>query len=320
MSVQSIPVETADAGVRLDRWFRRHFPSLTQGALQKMLRTGQVRVDGKRAEGNTRLAAGQEVRVPPMPSAPPPPPPIRISAEDEAMLHAMVLYRDASVIVLNKPHGLAVQGGSGITRHVDGMLDALQFDAEARPKLVHRLDKDTSGILLLGRTTSAAAALAAAFRSRDAQKTYWAVVVGQPQHDGGRITMSLAREGGPHGERTVPSDDGQFANTDYKVLEAAKRRAAWLQMQPLTGRTHQLRVHAASGLNTPILGDGKYGGHVAHMDGLPEALHLHARAIRIPHPEGGLLEAEAPLPAHMVETFSFFGFEAPKPHKPRWKK
>ena len=320
MSVQTIPVHEADAGIRLDRWFRRHFPQLTQGALQKMLRTGQVRVDGKRAEGNTRLDPGQEVRIPPLPDAPPPAARTQVNAADEAMLLGAVLYRDASVIVLNKPHGLAVQGGPGITRHLDGMLDALRFGAEERPRLVHRLDKDTSGILLLGRSAAAAAALAAGFRGRDAHKTYWAVVVGEPLHAAGRISQPLARERSARGERTVPSDEGQAAVTEYTTLEVVKRRAAWLQMHPLTGRTHQLRVHAASSLNTPILGDGKYGGHTAHMDGLPGALHLHARAIAIPHPEGGVLEAEAGLPPHMAETFAYFGFDAPKPHKPRLRR
>jgi len=320
MSVHTVPVGVPDAGIRLDRWFRRHYPALTQGALQKMLRTGQVRVDGKRAEGSTRLEPGQEVRIPPLPDAPPPAPMAQVSPADEAMLHAMVLYRDASVIVLDKPHGLAVQGGPGIKRHLDGMLDALRFGAEDRPRLVHRLDKDTSGILVLGRSAPAAAALAAAFRGRDAQKTYWAVVVGEPLHAAGRISQPLARERSARGERTVPADDGQAAITEYATLEVVKRRAALLRMHPLTGRTHQLRVHAASALNTPILGDGKYGGQAAHMEGLPGALHLHARAIAIPHPEGGVLEAEAGLPPHMIETFAYFGFAAPKPHRPRWRR
>lgn len=317
MSVVSIPVQPADAGVRLDRWFRRHYPALTQGALQKMLRSGQVRVDGRRAETATRLEPGQEIRVPPMPDTPAPPPRPAISDADAAALHAMVLYRDQSVIVLNKPHGLAVQGGPGIIRHLDAMLDALRFDADDRPKLVHRLDKDTSGILLLGRNASAAAALAAAFRGRDAKKTYWAVLVGQPEHQGGRISLALDRERTLRGERTVANPRGQFAITDYDVLDAATRRASFVAMRPVTGRTHQLRVHATEALKCPILGDGKYGGAAAHLEHLPNELHLHARAIAIPHPEGGTLEAEAPLPPHMAETFAYLGFDAPKAHKPR---
>lgn len=322
MSVQNITVQPGDAGIRLDRWFRRHYPALTQGALQKMLRSGQIRVDGAKVEASARLESGQDVRVPPMPMTPAPIRP-RVSDEDIAFMESLVLYRDASVIVLNKPHGLPVQGGPGIIRHVDGLLDALAAD-DQRPKLVHRLDKDTSGVLVLGRTPAAAAALANAFRGRDAKKTYWAVVVGQPLHPGGRISLPLKREGGPRGERTVvaqPADKaGQFAITDYDMLEVAKRRVALLEMRPLTGRTHQLRVHAAEALKCPILGDGKYGGEEAHLEELPHELHLHARALTIPHPEGGVLEVAAGLPPHMVETFRFFDFPNPTPPKPRWRR
>ncbi|MCX7933621.1 MAG: RluA family pseudouridine synthase [Rhodovarius sp.] len=313
MPVQIIAIAPADAGIRLDRWFRRHYPALTQGALQKMLRTGQIRLDGKRVEAGTRLAAGQELRIPPMPTTPPPPPRPAIDPAAAADLQRRVLYRDDSVIVLDKPPGLAVQGGPGITRHLDAMLDALRFGAEERPRLVHRLDRDTSGVLLIGRSAAAAAALAAAFRGRDAVKTYWAVLVGEPSPLAGRISLPLQRERGPRGERTVAAEEGQPAHTDYRVLEAAKRRAALVELRPLTGRTHQLRVHAAEGLGCPILGDAKYGGPAARIEGLPEHLHLHARAIRIPHPEGGVLEAEAPLPPHMADTFAFFGFANPRP-------
>lgn len=310
-------VAAAEADTRLDRWFRRHFPQLTQGALQKMLRTGQIRVDGKRAEANTRLLPGQEVRIPPLPEGPAPAPKGRpaVSARDAEALAAMVLHRDGSVIVLDKPHGLAVQGGPGITRNLDAMLDALAFDAEERPRLVHRLDRDTSGVLVLARSAAAAAFLAKAFRSRDVEKTYWAVVVGEPEGKQGRIDLALVKEGGPRGERTHAVDDprqGARAITEFRVLDAARRRCAWLELKPLTGRTHQLRVHCAEGLGTPILGDGKYGGAEAHLEGLSGALHLHARALRLPHPEGGWLEASAAPPEHMRETFRFFGFEAPK--------
>ncbi|RVT98846.1 RluA family pseudouridine synthase [Rhodovarius crocodyli] len=322
MTVQNITVQSGDAGIRLDRWFRRHYPALTQGALQKMLRSGQIRVDGARAEANTRLETGQDVRVPPMPTAPAPIRP-RVSEEDQAFMESLVLYRDASVIVLNKPHGLPVQGGPGITRHVDGLLDALAHEDE-RPRLVHRLDKDTSGVLVLGRTAQAAAALANSFRGRDAKKTYWAVVVGQPEIQGGRINLPLKREGGARGERTVvaqPADKaGQFAITDYDTLEVARRRVALLEMRPMTGRTHQLRVHAAEALKCPILGDGKYGGEDAHLEELPHELHLHSRALSIPHPEGGMLEVAAGLPPHMLETFRFFDFPNPVPAKPRWRR
>jgi 23S rRNA pseudouridine955/2504/2580 synthase len=234
----------------------------------------------------------------------------------------MVIHKDAEVLVLDKPHGLPVQGGPGIARHLDGMLDALRFEAEERPRLVHRLDRDTSGVLVLARTIAAAAKLASAFRGRDVEKTYWAVTVGQPTPPEGRIDIALARRGGPRGERTAALDpeeaeEGARAITDFRTLDAARRRAAWLELKPLTGRTHQLRVHCAEGLGCPILGDGKYGGAAAHMEGLSGALHLHARALRLPHPAGGWLEVAAPLPPHMRETFAFFGFEAPRTPKPR---
>jgi 23S rRNA pseudouridine955/2504/2580 synthase len=317
MTVAHRTVTAAETDTRLDRWFRRHFPQLTQGALQKMLRTGQIRVDGKRAEAATRLLAGQEVRIPPLPEGPAPAPRERppVSERDAAALERLVLHRDRSVIVLDKPAGLAVQGGPGIEKNLDAMLDALQFEAEERPRLVHRLDRDTTGVLVLARSAAAAAALAKAFRGRDVEKTYWAVVVGEPPGREGTIDLALVKEGGPRGERTHAVDnwrEGARAITDFRVLDSAKRRVAWLELKPQTGRTHQLRVHCAEGLGTPILGDGKYGGSEAHMDGLPRQMHLHARALRLPHPEGGWLEASAGLPPHMVETFRFFGFEAPK--------
>jgi len=311
-----VTVSQADADLRLDRWFRRHHPNLTQGALQKMLRTGQVKVDGRRAETGTRLLAGQQLRVPPMPEAPSPAPARpAVSEHDAAELERMILYRDDEVMALNKPHGLPVQGGPGIARHLDGMLDALRFNHEERPRLVHRLDRDTSGVLLLARSGAAAAALAASFRGRDAHKTYWALVVGRPHPLAGRIDMALSRQGGPRGERTAPAEegeDGARAITDFRVVDNARKHVSWLEMNPLTGRTHQLRVHAASALACPILGDGKYGGASAHLDGMPGALHLHARAIELPHPAGGTLSVSAPLPPHMEESFAFLGFERPR--------
>jgi len=320
MSIATLTVLPAEDDTRLDRWLKRRYPALTQGALQKMLRTGQIRVDGKRADANTRLLAGQELRIPPMPTKQAPkaePKPINPAVAAE--LQAAVLYRDDSVIVINKPPGLAVQGGPGITKHLDGMLDALAYDGE-KPRLVHRLDRDTSGVLVVARNVSAAAHLAKAFRGRDMEKTYWAVVVGEPEVAQGRITMPLAREGGPRGERTVPAAKGETglrSITDYKTLEVAKRRAAFLELHPLTGRTHQLRVHATEALRCPILGDGKYGGEAAHLEGLSGSLHLHARSLRLPHPEGGWLDVTAPPPAHFVETMRFFDFDNPAPKPPR---
>ncbi len=309
-----------ESDLRLDRWFRRHFPALTQGALQKMLRTGQVRVDGRRAETGTRLSPGQEVRIPPaLPAGPAPRGPRPVDERDAAMLERLVLHRDDGVIALDKPHGLAVQGGPGIARNLDHMLDALRFGGPERPRLVHRLDRDTSGVLLLARTASAAAKLAAAFRGRDARKTYWAVVAGEPTPRDGHIDMSLSKQGGPRGERAAPAEDGEGtrAFTDFRTLDSARGHAAWLELTPLTGRTHQLRVHCASALKCPIVGDGKYGGAAAHLEDLAGLLHLHARAIALPHPDGGTLEVSAPLPPHMSETFGFLGFERPKTPKPR---
>jgi len=318
MTVQTRTVHAADADSRLDRWFRRYFPQLTQGALQKLLRTGQVRVDGKRAEASTRLERGQEVRIPPIPEGPAPDtgPRVReVSAADAKMLEQAILYMDDQVIALDKPHGLAVQGGPNITKHLDGMLDALRFDHEERPRLVHRLDRDTSGVILLARHQRSASFLAANFRSRDAEKTYWAIVVGQPQYEGGRIDMPLAKQGGgPMGERVVPAQgkEGAFAVTEYSTMDVARRHATWLELRPLTGRTHQLRVHCAAALECPILGDGKYGGQAAHLEGMSHSLHLHARRLSIPHPEGGRIEVTAPLPPHMLESFATLGFGKPR--------
>jgi 23S rRNA pseudouridine955/2504/2580 synthase len=237
------------------------------------------------------------------------------------MLRGRILWRDDEVILLDKPAGLAVQGGPGIQHHLDGLLDALRFDVEDRPRLVHRLDRDTSGVLALARTPAAAAFFAKAFRGRDVEKTYWAVVVGQPEHAAGRISLALTRRMGLGGERTVPApgrdSGGQHAVTDYTTLDAAKRRAALLELRPVTGRTHQLRVHCTEALGTPILGDGKYGGAAAHLEGLPNLLHLHARRLRLPHPDGGVVEAEAAAPDHMVETMRFLGFDNPRPKPAR---
>lgn len=320
MSITTLKVPAAEDDTRLDRWLKRRFPALTQGALQKMLRTGQIRVDGKKAEANTRLLSGQELRIPPMPTKQAPKAAPRPLAESVvAEMQAMVLYRDDSLIVLNKPPGLAVQGGPGINKHVDGLLEAFAEDGE-KPRLVHRLDRDTSGVLVVARNVSAAAHLAKAFRGRDMEKTYWAVVVGEPQIAMGRISMPLIRVGGPRGQRTAPAekgDAGQRAITDYKTLEVAKHRAAFLELHPQTGRTHQLRVHCAEALKTPILGDGKYGLEAAHLEGLSGSLHLHARALRLPHPEGGWLDVTAPPPPHFEETMRFFDFDNPAARPPR---
>ena len=319
MTVQTRDVTLDEADLRLDRWFRRHFPGVTQGAIQKLCRTGQVRIDGKRADTSTRLAPGQVIRVPPVPPAPPKP---AAPGPDPALqreLEGMVIYRDDHVLVLNKPHGLAVQGGPGISRHLDGMLDGLRFGSSDRPRLVHRLDRDTSGALLLARTPGNAAKLAASFRGRDVRKTYWAVVAGRPVPVEGRIDLPLLRYTGARGERSIPAarddDEGQRAVTDYATLDNAGQKLAWLELSPITGRTHQLRVHCVA-LGAPIVGDTKYhepdqnGAGTALIEGLSDKLHLHARALDLPHPAGGRLTVEAELSLHMRETFRTLGFQA----------
>ena len=321
MTVATRAVTEDEADIRLDRWFRRHYPWVTQGVLQKLCRTGQVKVDGKKSETSTRLAPGQTVRIPPLPeneSLPKDKP--EISPGDAKDFQKLIVYKDDLVMALNKPHGLPVQGGPGIKLHVDGMLDALRFGLEDRPRLVHRLDRDTSGLLLLARTPGAAAKLAAGFRGRHIEKTYWAVVVGLPDPADGKIDRAVARIGGARGERTAIAIQGDpkssHAITTYKTLDVVGKRFAWLAMSPQTGRTHQLRVHAAS-MGTPILGDGKYGIEKSHVEGYSEALHLHARALRFPHPSGAMLSLEADLPPHMRETFKALGFEAPPAAKAR---
>ncbi len=319
MSVSIQTVTDDEADIRLDRFFRRHYPALTQGALQKLCRTGQIRVDGHRVEASLRLAAGQAVRVPPgMPAEPDARPP-SVSVADVKEMERMVLHRDEHLIVLNKPSGLATQGGPGITRHLDGMLDALR-DGGHRPRLVHRLDRDTSGVIVLARTPGVAAKLAASFRTREAEKTYWAVVVGHPDPEEGQIDQPLKRISGTFGDRTIPTDrkdkEGQRAYTNYRMLDAAGRKLAWLELQPLTGRTHQLRVHCVS-LGTPIVGDDKYaqprdnGSGGSYVEGLADRLHLHARSLVLPHPAGGTIEVAADLPPHMRDTFHTLGFNAP---------
>ncbi len=314
--VQHITIKAEDSGLRLDRWFRRHYPALGHGRLEKLLRTGQIRVDGRRAMASQRLETGQTVRIPPPASTPvapdeggPPPPTWQPTPREAASLRARVLYRDALVLAIDKPTGLPVQGGSGTIRHLDAMLDALRFDAPERPRLVHRLDKDTSGVLLLARTAAAAAALAEAFRSRATRKIYWAVVSGVPDPAAGHLSAPLAKAPGRRGERMMVTHAGRTAVTSYRVMGTAARQAAWLELEPHTGRTHQLRAHCAL-LNTPILGDGKYGGAAAFLPGgeIARQLHLHARTLIVPKPAGGLLHITAPLPPHMAATFVLFGF------------
>ena len=321
MSVVSRAVSNDEADIRLDRWLRRHYPGLTQGAIQKLCRTGQVRVDGRRVDAATRLVPGQSVRVPPLPALPAPRPPPMIDPDTVRDLQRLVIYRDDQVLVLNKPHGMPVQGGPGITHHLDALLDALRFGSPDRPRLVHRLDRDTSGVLLLARTPGTAAKLAAAFRTRAVEKTYWAVVIGRPIPPEGRIDLPLRRIGGQRGERIGLADrndpNAARAITDYRTLDRAGQRLAWLELSPLTGRTHQLRVHCLA-IGTPILGDATYALSERNsiVAGLADELHLHARTLRLPHPGGGTLLVEADLPPHMTATFRTLGFHAPLARAP----
>jgi 23S rRNA pseudouridine955/2504/2580 synthase len=304
------------AEMRLDRFLRREVAGLTQGSIQKFLRAGKIRLNGARTEANARLTVGDTLSVPEIT------PPENMPRERHVMkmdparikeLQQMILYQDDSVIVLNKPAGLAVQGGSGIAVHIDGMLDALRTDEQERPKLVHRLDRDTSGVLLLARTARAAQKLATAFRGRDVEKTYWALLAGVPDVLEGRIDLPLKRVelgGTSRSEPTNRKDpDAQKAITDYKVRDYAGKKFSWVELHPHTGRMHQLRAHCLA-LGTPILGDAAYG--TMFSDNLAPQLHLHARAMKVPHPDGGYLFVEAPLSKHMQDGFTYLGFTAPE--------
>jgi 23S rRNA pseudouridine955/2504/2580 synthase len=318
-SVDTVTIGPEDGEGRLDRWFRRHYPGLGHGRLEKLLRTGQVRVDGRRARAGDRVAPGQAIRIPPLGDSamPRPAPGPRARPRDEAALRARVIYRDDDAIVIDKPAGLAVQGGTNTERHVDLLLDGLRFGHAERPRLVHRLDRDTSGVLLLARHAAAAAFFTRAFRDRATRKIYWAIVVGAPEMQQGRIELALAK-GGIGGRERVHADaeTGKNAVTYYRVVDRAGSRASWLALLPVTGRTHQLRAHCAA-IGTPILGDGKYGGADAFLPGgaTTQRLHLHARSLAIPGPSGAILRVVAPLPTHMRQMWEFFGFagDAPDP-------
>lgn len=321
--VETQTVSEDEADLRLDRWFRRRFPALTHGRLEKLLRTGQVRLDGKRAKAGDRVQPGQLVRVPPLQlaGAPARKSGLAVRAEDLAALEDWILHQDKAVIVLNKPPGLPVQGGTKSERNLDAVLAATADSFGGRPLLVHRLDRDTSGVLVLARNPNAARFLAAAFRGKAARKLYWALVVGKPERPHGTIDMPLAKRVGAAGERVVALDfeedldldeaGARRAITRYRTIDNAADRVTWLALEPLTGRTHQLRVHMAA-LGTPILGDGKYGGSGAflRMEGIAKQLHLHARRIRIPHPERGTLDIKAPPSPHFAQALASLGLAA----------
>lgn len=294
LTIRRFVVDPEDDGIRLDRWFKRHLPDASFNIVSRWARTGQLRVDGKRAAPGDRIEAGQEIRVPPAePVADARPKKARpqVSEEMAEFARSLVIHKDKAALVINKPAGLATQGGTKTESHVDGLLDALCFELEGRPKLVHRLDKDTSGALLLARTPRAAGHFSKAFSSRTARKVYWALVMGVPEIYDGFIDLPLAKQPGTGGEKMhVDEKEGQTARTRYRVVERAGNRCCWVELQPYTGRTHQLRVHMAA-IGHPIVGDGKYGGKDAFLTGtISRKMHLHARRIRIDHPEGGHID------------------------------
>jgi 23S rRNA pseudouridine955/2504/2580 synthase len=315
--------EAGDDGVRLDRWFKRRWPHLNHIQIQKLTRSGQIRVDGARAKPDTRLAAGAQVRVPPLPDAPPVREKGELDPRDVAFIKSLVIYEDDEVLALNKPSGLAVQGGTKTLKHVDRLLSAWGEGLD-RPRLVHRLDRDTSGVLVLGKSPQAAAQLAGAFAKRRAQKIYWAIVSGFPKPGAGTLDLPLIKRGVGDREMMVPADPkeerAETAETEFTTIARAGPRAAWMALWPHTGRTHQLRAHMLA-MGHPILGDPKYNteASVGLSDGLK--LQLHARRLILPHPSRGSLALEAPISPELRAGFQRFGFDEheadPEPFKRR---
>lgn len=316
--IKHYKVAPEEAGMRLDRWFKLHLPQVTFAYLNKLTRTGQVRVAGARVKTSTRIAAGQEIRVPPLtfetskcdlPKGEVKP----LSPADKQFFDSMILFEDRDIYVLNKPHGLAVQGGTKTFRHLDGILMGLAGPKGERPLLVHRLDRDTSGVIVVAKRRSIASALGKLFATRAVSKTYWAIIRGVPKPLQGKIDVDLAKTQGPEGDRVrvmdKDDDNARRAVTYYSVLDKASPVASWVTLKPVTGRQHQLRAHMAH-IGTPIMGDEKYGGLDGMPDGMPRKLHLHARRIVFPHPREGEVDVTAPLPAHMLETMGLLGFDA----------
>lgn len=309
--VKTLWVDKAEDGVRLDRWFKRRWPHLNHIQLQKLTRSGQIRVDGARAKPDTRLTAGSQVRVPPLPQAPPPRAKGEVDPREAAYAKSLVIYEDEEVLALNKPSGLAVQGGTKTTRHIDGLLSAWGEGLE-RPRLVHRLDRDTSGVLVLGKSPAAAAKLAGAFAKRRTQKIYWALVAGLPKPGEGVLELPLVKKGVGDRELVVPAerDDprAETAETEFVTLARAADKAAWMALWPHTGRTHQLRAHMLA-LGHPILGDPKYRTEASEALSGDLKLQLHARRLVLPHPSRGTLLLEAPISKEMKAGFERFGFD-----------
>ena len=311
---RTFTVSDDDDGIRLDRWFKRNAPDVSFNILSRWSRTGQLKLNGKRATPGDRIEAGQTIQVPPADATPARAPrPERkrepLTAEEAELVRDMVIYQDASAFVLNKPPGLATQGGTKTHHHLDRLLDGLSDDADNRPKLVHRLDKDTSGALLVAKTARSAGHFSKSFSGRTARKVYWALIVGVPSGDEGLIDAPLAKQPGTGGEKMhISEEHGQPAKTRWRVIDRAGNRAAWVELQPLTGRTHQLRAHMAA-IGHPIVGDAKYGGAEAFLTGgISRKLHLHARRLRIDAPVG-VIDVTADLPPHIAETLATLGFE-----------
>ena len=307
-------VSEDDDGIRLDRWFKRYMPEVSFNLVSRWARTGQLRLAGKRAVPGDRIEAGQEIRIPPAQAVPartgrPQRRREALTEEEAELVRDMVIHEDSSAFVLNKPPGLATQGGTKTTQHLDRLLDGLADDG-GRPKLVHRLDKDTSGALLVAKTARSAGHFAKAFSGRTAKKIYWAIIVGVPDAAEGAIDAPLAKQPGTGGEKMhISEEHGLPAKTRWRLVDRAGNRAAWVELQPLTGRTHQLRAHMAA-LGHPIVGDAKYGGAEAFLTGgISRKLHLHARRIRIDAPDGGKIDVTAELPAHFAESLAMLGFD-----------
>ena len=311
--IRTFTVGEDDDGIRLDRWFKRHLPDVSFNVVSRWARTGQLRLGGKRAVPGDRVEAGQEIRVPPIEAASSRPsrPQVErkfLTEDEEQFVRDMVIYEDPAAFVLNKPPGLATQGGTKTTQHLDRLLDGLA-DEGGRPKLVHRLDKDTSGALLVARSARSAGHFAKAFSGRTARKVYWAIVVGVPDGDEGTIDAPLAKQPGTGGEKMhISEEHGLPAKTRWRVIDRAGNRAAWIELQPLTGRTHQLRAHMAA-IGHPIVGDAKYGGPEAFLTGgISRKLHLHARRLRIDAPDGVVIDVTAELPTHFADSLTMLGF------------
>ena len=312
--VRTFTVAEDDDGIRLDRWFKRHMADVSFNTVSRWARTGQLRVDGKRATPGDRVETGQTIRIPPPEAAPAKParPQRRVvplTPDEQAFVQEMVIERTRDAFVLNKPPGLATQGGTKTNQHLDRLLDGLADEEGNRPKLVHRLDKDTSGVLLVARSARAAAFFSKSFSGRTARKVYWALITGVPSTEGGLIDLPLAKQPGTGGEKMhVDEENGQPARTRWRMIDRAGNRAAWVELQPLTGRTHQLRAHMAA-LGHPIVGDAKYGGAEAFLTGgISRKLHLHARRLKIDAPDG-VIDVSAELPQHFSESLATLGFE-----------